>query len=138
MGQTLHINSFNKFFTSIANKLTKKIPQTNQTYHDYLKNPNEKSLFMHPANPKEIEKVTKSLNENKVIGANSISPVILRNFKKKISEPLCPIVNLTFSEGIFPDPLKYAKVIPIYKKEDPLNCNNYGPIFPLSNIRKKS
>ena len=96
MGQTLYINSFNKSFISIANKLIKKIPQTNQTYQDYLKNPNEKSLFMHPANPKEIEKVIKSLKENKGIGANNISPVILRNFKKKISEPLCPIVTMCF------------------------------------------
>ena len=39
---------FNKFFTSMAYKLIKKIPQTNCTYHNYLKNPNEKSLFMHP------------------------------------------------------------------------------------------
>ena len=44
-------NHFNKFFTAIADKLIKKIPQTNRAYHDYLKNSNEKSLFMHPANP---------------------------------------------------------------------------------------
>ena len=51
---------------------------------------------MHPANPKETKKVIKSLKENKGIGANNISPVILRNFKKKISEPLCPIVTRCF------------------------------------------
>ena len=114
-------NHFNKFFTSIADKLIKKISQTNRAYHDYLKNPNEKSLFMHPVNPEEIEKVIKSLKVNKAVGPNSISPVILRNFKKELSVPLCFIVNLSFLEGIFPDPLKRAKVIPIYKKEDPLN-----------------
>ena len=58
-------NHFNKFFTSIADKLIKKISQTNRAYHDYLKNPNEKSLFMHPVNPEEIEKVIKSLKVNK-------------------------------------------------------------------------
>ena len=76
---------------------------------------------MHPANPEETEKVIKSLKVNKAIGPNSISPVILRNFRKKLSEPLCLIVNVSFSEEIYPDPLKRAKVIPVYKKEDPLN-----------------
>ena len=39
-------------------------------------------------------------------------------------------------EGIFPDPLKPAKVIQIYKKEDPLNYNNFRPISLLSNVSK--
>ena len=96
---------------------------------------------MHPANPEETEKVIKSLKVNKAKGTNTISPVILRDFKKELSEPLCLIVNLSLgivnlSEGIFPDPLKHAKVIPIYKKEGPLNCNNYRPISLLSNVSK--
>ena len=91
---------------------------------------------MHPANPEEIEKVIKSLKVNKAIEPNGISPVILSNFKKELSELLCLIVNLWFSEGIFPDPLKRAKAIPIYKKEDPLNCNNYRTISLLSKISK--
>ena len=49
---------------------------------------------MHPANPEEIEKVIKSLKVNKAIEPNGISPVILSNFKKELSEPLCLIVNL--------------------------------------------
>ena len=71
--------------------------------------------------PEKIEKVIKSLKVNKAIGPNNISPVILRNFRKELSEPLCLIVNVSFSEEIYPDPLKRAKVIPVYKKEDPLN-----------------
>ena len=66
---------FNKFFTSVADALIKKIPQTNCAYHDYLKNPSQKSLFMHPANPEYIEKIIKSLKVNKAIGPNSVSPV---------------------------------------------------------------
>ena len=72
-------NHFYKCFTSIADKLIKKIPQTNHAYYDYPKNPNKKSLLMHPANPEEIEKVIKSLKVGKAVQQNSISPVILRN-----------------------------------------------------------
>ena len=101
----------------MADTLIKKIPQTNCAFHHYLKYPNEKSLFMHPANPEEIKKVIKSLKVNKAIGQNSISPVILRNFKKELSEPLCLIVNVSFLEGIFPDPLKYEKFSQYIKKK---------------------
>ena len=91
---------------------------------------------MNPVNPEEIDKALKSLKVNNGIGPNSISPVILINFKKELSEPLCLIDNLSFSEGISPDPLKCEKIIPIHKKEDPLNCNNYRPTSLLSNISK--
>ena len=57
-------------------------------------------------------------------------------FKKILYSPLSEIINLSFSHGIFPDKLKIAKVIPIFKKGDQLECNNYRPISLLSNISK--
>ena len=50
--------------------------------------------------------------------------------------PLCELINLAFETGKFPDILKTAKVIPTFKKGDPLNCNNYRPISLLSNMGK--
>ena len=50
------------------------------------------------------------------------------------------VSNISFVTGIFPDLCKLAKVIPIFKKEDPLDCFNYHPISLLpvfSNIFEK-
>jgi len=38
---------------------------------------------------------------------------------------------LSFETGIFPDLCKHAKIKPIFKKADPLLCNNYRPISLL-------
>ena len=46
------------------------------------------------------------------------------------------IFNLALTTGIYPDSLKIAKVIPIFKKGSPTSVNNYRPISILSTINK--
>ena len=53
-----------------------------------------------------------------------------------LAMPLCELINLVFETGEFPDILKTAKVIPTFKKGDPLNFNIYRPTSLLSNIGK--
>ena len=48
-----------------------------------------------------------------------------------ISAPLANIINLSLQKGIFPDNLKIAKVIPVYKADDPSLLVNYRPISLL-------
>ena len=50
--------------------------------------------------------------------------------------PLAELINKSFQSGIFPDIFKIAKVIPIFKSESRVLCNNYRPISLLSNISK--
>ena len=50
--------------------------------------------------------------------------------------PLSTLNNLLFDIGDFPNCLKLAKAIPVYKKGDQQECNNYRPISLLSNISK--
>ena len=46
------------------------------------------------------------------------------------------MINVSFNKGIFPDFLKVANVVPIHKKGEKLDPNNYRPISLLSNISK--
>ena len=61
--------------------------------------------------------------------------------KKYISEPaiiksLTLVQNQVLNMGIFPDKLKIAKVIQIFKKGDPTLFKNYRPISLLQTISK--
>ena len=46
------------------------------------------------------------------------------------------LINLSFNEGISPGSLKLATVMPILKRGDQYDYNNYRPVSALSNITK--
>ena len=71
----------------------------------------------------------------KAVGPSSIPTKIQKDFKKQLSILLFQLINLSFNKGVFPSSLKLAKVIPIHKKDDTEDSNNYRPIS-LSNLSK--
>ena len=60
-----------------------------------------------------------------------ISKVIVSNAK-----PLAHIFSLSFSCGIFPDHMKIAKIIPIFKNGQKTEFTTYRPISILSQFSK--
>ena len=58
-------NQFNNYFVTVAEKLTKKIGQTNNKYQDCLKNPNEHSIYGTEIEPDDIKTKIKNLNSKK-------------------------------------------------------------------------
>ena len=129
-------NEFNNFFTTISRKLKSKIRPSNSNFTDYLKNSNSKSFFVSPTTPQEIEDLISNMNKSKSYGPNSIPTSFLHLIKGIISEPLSKLFNCSFETGLFPDLMKNAKVIPVFKNGSKLACNNYRPISLLSNISK--
>ena len=72
------------------------------------------------------------MKQNKAIGPNTIPTKILKEFKTELSEPLNDIINVSFNKGICPD----FNVVPIYKKGEKLDFNNYRLNPLISNIIK--
>ena len=103
---------------------------------DYLTNPSEKTFFLTPTSPDEVEDIIKTLHLRKSIGPNSIPTKLLKKYSKTISIPISKLINQSFVTGTFPEPLKLANVIPVFKKADPLECTNYQPISETSIITK--
>ena len=94
------------------------------------------SFFTAPSVPFEISDIISALKSGKSLGPNSIPMKILKCLSKLISSPLSQIINESFQSGIFPDKMKSAKVMPIFKKGSPLTASNYRPISLLSVFSK--
>ena len=103
---------------------------------NYLKNRNTNSFFISPATHSEIEDIIISLKNGKSTGPFSIPVKLLKLIKSDISRPLACIFNEPINLGIFPDKLKQAKLIPIYKKGTHTDISNYRPISLLSAFSK--
>ena len=127
-------NIFKKFFVNVSQKVTSGIPKTHKCPLDYLKQRNDKSLFLSNATPEEIEALINSLQEGKAVGPHSVPIKLLKMISRPISLPLCLIINESFTSGIFPDNLNLAKVITLYKKGSRDNPTNYRPNFFIINI----
>ena len=124
------------FFCSIPKEIEKKLIPPNKDLSDYLKHPANSSFYISPTNEREVKQKLKTLKTNKAVGPNSIPTKILKTYSKSLSKPLSELMKLSFALGNFPTILKIAKVIPIDKKGDKSECDNYRPIFLISNINK--
>ena len=69
-------------------------------------------------------------------GHDGLSVKMLKQIKYDISSSITLIINQSLTSGIFPERLKIAKVIPIYKKDDVKMFENYRPISILPAISK--
>ena len=124
-------NIFNDFFVNVANEITKKIPTTPKSSLDYLSNRTSSSLFLTLVTSMEVNDIINILSLSKSVGPNSIPIKLLRIIGSSISPILALLVNQSFQSGIFPDKLKIAKVISLFKKGNPELPSNYRPISLL-------
>ena len=108
--------SMNDFFVNIGNTVEAKIPQRNKHFSTYLKNPITNNIFLNPVDRPEIVSLINQIKTTKACGPNIIPANILKNNANYLSEPLEIILNMSLSEGTFPELMKLANVCPIDKK----------------------
>ena len=122
-------NKFNTFYKTVAQKLVDKMKQPKNKYIDYLKNPTINSFYFNPTTPNEIEQLIHKLDCSKSSDIFDISIKIVKLSSAYISPILSNIFNKSFLDGIFPQKLKYAFVLPLHKGGSKLLLTNYRPIY---------
>ena len=124
------VEQFNKYFTNIGSSLNSKLPKTGEDPIQHIKH-NTASFFCAPTDPTEIINIVKSGNSSKSSGVDNIDPYVVQKIIPQIANQLAHIFNKSLQTGIVPDKLKIAKVIPLYKNDNPEQFKNYRPISIL-------
>lgn len=96
----------------------------------------DKCIFLHPVDEYEIMDIIRHISIKKSSGLDQIPCHILKNVAHLIAKPLSFIINNSLLEGTFPSQLKRSKVIPIYKKGDKTEIENYRPVSVPSAFSK--
>ena len=126
---------FNNFFTNIGPNLAKGIPKVDIDPPSYMGESLKETLFLLPVTETEINKIIKALKDS-ATGHDDISAQFLKLSVDFIVNPLMHICNISLTEGVFPDSLKVANVIPLYKSDDPMYINHYRPVSLLCMLSK--
>ena len=121
-------NGFNNYFVNIGRSLAQQITSTINPL-SYI-NTNINSIYIPDILKNEIITVIYSL-KNSSPGYDEMPASILKQCLDTYIDPLTYLINLSINQGIFPDELKIAKVLPIYKSDDKHLIQNYRPISVL-------
>ena len=132
------VEEFTKYFANIGKEYANKMPNPSTSLKDYLRKiPTEpKSIFLKPTTEREISKLIENLPPKKSSGIDGVDNKILKEIKEYIVGPLCNIFNKSLETGIFPERMKTAKVVPLYKSKSKDLTTNYRPISLLITLSK--
>ena len=108
-------NSFKNYFIHVGPRLAQQI-QSHINPLNYV-NDTMKSMFIPYISEYEITETVKSL-KNSSAGWDFILASIAKQCLKHYIKPLTYLINSSFEGGTFPEELKLAKVIPIFKSGD--------------------
>jgi hypothetical protein len=101
------------------------------------KNRSLKCFFLAPTTPYEVLQIINSLSNTKAAGADEIPCTVMKQVGGLISTPFRDIVNASFEQGDYPDLIKLADVIAVFKnKGEETDPSCYRPIVMLSCFSK--
>ena len=103
--------------------MSRSFPEIEITKHDHLGNVN--------ISINEVAHTLSNLDINKAMGPDALPARILKECANELAPSLCFLFNKSIKSGKLPDEWLSANVIPVHKKSDKANVENYRPISLL-------
>ena len=123
---------FNEYFANIGKNLADKIKYKGpKDYSTYLNDNILSQFHLTEINETQLEEIILSLNTKHSSGYDKISTFLIKKITKSILRALLSIINKSIINGIFPDNLKKAIVVPIFKGQN-LNIHQFNSYRPIS------
>lgn len=134
--ETEIVNVLNEYFTSVGSNLASSLQiLQNRPRIPTLNRHNSNSLFLREFEYNDILSTVNNLKSNSD-KKDEISATIVKRNIDILAPILLKLINASFRNGYFPDHLKVARLVPIYKTGDPTLPSNYRPISILPTISK--
>ena len=133
---------FNTFFANVAKNIGKDCQITNLKEHPSIQmisenlHSNTEKFSFRPVSDSEVMKILSKIDPKKSTGVDNISARIIKSCTSSIQGTVANLINITFRKCQFPASLKGAQVVPLHKKNDPLDKENYRPVSILPIISK--
>ena len=130
LSETKTIDDFNSYFVNVGLNNQRTIEHVEFNMNQSSRQ--MQSAFLRPTSADEIQSIIGKLKNQTSTGPFGISNKLLKVYEWVVSPILATMINRCMSIGYFPELLKVAKVVPIYKEGDRDTISNYRPISPLS------
>ena len=135
-------NKFGEFYSQLGSNLAKSIFPSTTCIDQYINNipRHVDSMVIKPTTVCEINRIIRNLPNKTSHGHDEISNIMLKALCTSIIFPLCHIFNQSLYEGKFPQMMKWAEVIPLYKGKSMdlmVNCRPISLLITLSKILEK-
>lgn len=132
-------NRLNTFFVNIAGDIKSKLPNVDKNFTDFFTHaPNADPVlfkFSHVTyiQVRDAVKALQSKNSRDHYGINA---TLINSVLNIVVYPMTKLFNQSIDCGVYPDALKITKVIPIHKKGNADDPNNYRPISLVPVVSK--
>ena len=127
---------FNRFYSKVGITQAATIPHTETSPTDFLTDDHQGSIFLGPCTGEEIRETCSKLAKKKSKGPDTIPTNMILSCMHELQEILADCINTSFSSGVFPNCLKQANVVPLYKKKARTDPTNYRPVSLLNSLSK--
>ena len=127
--------AFNDYFTTVASDLDRLLPDSTANPMNYVHSSVVSSMFLNPVTAVEIDSVIMS-QKKKSNRKNTLPLSILSACRQMLCDVIAYLVNDSFDSGVFPQLLKRAEIVPVFKSGDPKLVYNYRPISLLPLMSK--
>ena len=113
-------NTFGKYYASLGNDLASTITPGKHEINHYINliPRTDRSLVLREMSEMEIERLINSLPNKSSYGHDKVSNTLLKSLCTAISYPLQIIFKQSIYQGIFPDKMKLAEIVPLYKGKE--------------------
>lgn len=128
--------AFGYHFSNVAPNKIKAHFGSNLSLPCTVTESNVKSMYFDTVTVEEVHSIILQLKNKSSSGHDGLTAKIIKNIKNNILEPFVYLINKSIVTGEFPDSLKIATVIPLLKKGDPTELDNYRQISLLSTLSK--